>query len=97
MTNISSTSNNIKTPAVVGVINPPDQPFDRGLYNDVEAKKKFYNLDKDMYQAEKNASYETKTKTPTGIIVSIGIVASAIVLKKTGLISKVRSALAKKA
>lgn len=82
--------NNIKIPATVGIINPPNKSFDRGLYSDAEARAKFQAIEQDLYQAGDKHSYESKTKTPVGILASVGIVAAALIFVKTGLLKKLK-------
>ena len=85
MTNI-----NQNTPPV-GVITPPNHEFNRGLFSDAEAKAKFHALDRDIYQAGKPTPYEDTKSTPKGIVAAIGIVAAAVIVKKTGILNKIKT------
>lgn len=80
----------------VGVLTPPDEKFYVLQTNDPELTRRFKKLNNDIYETEKAANYYDQYKTPKGIkgmLIAIGIVASAVLLHKAGLFGKLKNLL----
>lgn len=77
MVDVSNNVNSKIAKPNVGVLAVPNAIYKPRIFNPKDAKQKFNELDRDIYEKKEKISYEKTVPTPKGIIVLVGIALAA--------------------